>query len=264
MNESDLAGQPVDDGGRVGAPSAPVAAATLFGDRLALAERYADHLADTGISHGLIGPREVPRVWERHILNCAVITEVMAEGSSVVDIGSGAGLPGLCIALARPDLDVTLVEPMERRTTWLEAVVADLGLRNVSVRRARAEELHGHLVSDVVTARAVAPLEKLARLCLPLVRPGGRLVAMKGSSAEREIEEAMTVLRRLQASDARVRTCGGEVLEAPTTIVVVDKSQSAPSALSERLPGLQRGRGAEGERPSRARHRRPRRARGTA
>lgn len=211
-------------GEALAAPPAPASAARVFGDRLALAERYAAHLADTGISHGLIGPREVPRLWDRHILNCAVIAEVMAEGFSVIDVGSGAGLPGLCIALARPDLSVTLVEPMERRTTWLQTVIDDLGLENVTVRRGRAEELHGQIEADIVTARAVAALDKLARWCLPLVRPGGRLVAMKGSSAEREIEAATKVLRRLRAAGSSVQTCGAEVLEVPTTIVVVRKT----------------------------------------
>lgn len=231
MTDSGASSSDTEQGTTVGplpAPAAPPAAApaaaSVFGDRLDLAERYAAHLADTGISHGLIGPREVPRLWERHILNCAVIAEVMADGARVIDIGSGAGLPGLCIALARPDLQVVLVEPMERRTTWLETVISDLGLDNVTVRRARAEELHGQTEADVVTARAVAALDKLARWCLPLVRPGGQLVAMKGSSAEREIEDATTVLRRLRATDARVQTCGADVLEVPTTIVVVHKS----------------------------------------
>lgn len=205
------------------APPAPEAAGVVFEDRLPLAQRYADHLADTGISHGLIGPREVPRLWDRHILNCAVIAEVMPEGASVIDVGSGAGLPGLCIALARPDLRVTLVEPMERRTAWLESVCADLGLTTVTVVRARAEEVHGRLTADIVTARAVAALDKLARWCLPLVRPGGQLVAMKGSSAEREVTEASRVLRKLGAASTTVRQCGASVLETPTTVVVVDK-----------------------------------------
>lgn len=216
------------------APPAPEVAARVFTTRLDLAQRYAAHLADTGISHGLIGPREVPRLWERHILNCAVIAEVMPEGSQVVDVGSGAGLPGLCIAIARPDLQVTLVEPMERRTAWLEAVTGDLGLNNVTVRRARAEELHGELEADVVTARAVAALDKLARWCLPLVRPGGRLVAMKGSSAESEIAQAQNVLRRLGALASTVHTCGVDLLETPTTVVVVEKGAASSSRRSGR------------------------------
>lgn len=246
--------------GSVPAPAAPPAAATVFGDRLPLAERYAAHLADTGISHGLVGPREVPRLWERHILNCAVVAEVMALEARVIDVGSGAGLPGLCIALARPDLSITLVEPMERRTAWLEMVVADLGLDAVTVRRARAEEVHGELEVDIVTARAVAALDKLARWCLPLVRPGGRLVAMKGSSAEREITEARTVLRRLHATDASVRVCGADVLEVPTTVVVVEKSADVPAsaspASSTPASRSQRSRGRTGAKRSARRSRR--------
>lgn len=205
-------------------PPPPAEASAVFGANLPLAVRFAEHLADTGISHGLIGPREVPRLWERHILNCAVIAEVMPQGASVIDVGSGAGLPGIAIALARPDLTVTLVEPMERRTAWLDMVVTDLGLDRVTVRRARAEELHGELSAEVVTARAVAALDKLLRWCLPLVAPGGRVVAMKGSSAEREIDEAQKTLRRLSAAGVSIDICGRDVLETPTTVVVVEVS----------------------------------------
>lgn len=212
----------------VPAPPAPPSAVAVFGDRLPLAERYASHLADTGISHGLIGPREVPRLWERHILNCAVVAQAIPEGASVIDVGSGAGLPGLCIALARPAVSVTLVEPMERRTAWLTGVCADLRLDNVVVERARAEELHTRLTADVVTARAVAPLDKLARWCLPLVSPGGRLVAMKGSSAEREMTEAASTLRRLGGGSVSVQVCGEGVLSTPTTVVVVEKNVHGP------------------------------------
>ncbi len=204
-------------------PPAPPIADEVFGDRLPLARRYAEHLADTGTSHGLIGPREVPRLWERHILNCAVIAELMPDEASVIDVGSGAGLPGICIALARPDLRITLIEPMERRTAWLETVCRDLELTNVTVVRGRAEECHGRLSADVVTARAVAALDKLARWCLPLVRPGGHLVAMKGSSAEREVADATRVLRRLGAVSTTVQQCGASTLETPTTVVVVEK-----------------------------------------
>lgn len=194
----------------------------MFGERVELAGRFARHLADTGISHGLIGPREVPRLWDRHILNCAVIADEIESAASVIDVGSGAGLPGVALAIARPDLTMTLIEPMERRTAWLDMVIADLGL-DVTVVRARAEEMHGRLTADVVTARAVAPLERLARWCLPLLPVEGRLVAMKGSSAEREIDEARATVRRLGGGEPHIRRCGSQVLEDPTTVVVVDK-----------------------------------------
>lgn len=187
------------------------------------------HLADTGISHGLIGPREVPRLWDRHILNCAVIAEVMPQGARVMDVGSGAGLPGLCLAIVRPDLHVTLVEPMERRTAWLTMVSTDLGLDNVTVERARAEELHGRLVADVVTARAVAALDRLARWCMPLVAPGGHLVAMKGSSAEREVLDAAATVQRLGGVSSSVQVCGSALLDPPTTVVVIGKSTVLPA-----------------------------------
>jgi 16S rRNA (guanine527-N7)-methyltransferase len=166
----------------------------------------------------------VPRLWDRHILNCAVIADVIPADASVIDVGSGAGLPGLCLAIARPDLQVTLVEPMERRTDWLNAVRADLALANVRVVRARAEELHGELEAGVVTARAVAPLDKLARWCLPLVRSGGRLVAMKGSSAEREIAAAERTMRRLGGAPPRIEICGAVLLSEPTRVVIVEKT----------------------------------------
>ena len=212
----------------------------VFGDRLALALRYATHLADTGISHGLIGPREVDRLWDRHILNCAVVAEAIPQGAAVIDVGSGAGLPGLCLAIARPDLSVTLVEPMERRTAWLRSVCDDLGLDTVTIERARAEELHGRVTADVVTARAVAALDKLARWCLPLVARGGRLVAMKGSSAQAEIIDAEATLRRLGGANPSIRLCGSGIVEPPTPVVVVEKT-ARPMAGGQRRSKPSRG-----------------------
>jgi 16S rRNA (guanine527-N7)-methyltransferase len=200
-------------------PAAPSGAAVVFGARMPLAEAFAAELADTGVSHGLIGPREVPRLWDRHLLNCAVIEDSFPAHARVVDVGSGAGLPGLALAVARPDLDVHLVEPMLRRTTWLAGVVDRLGLDGVTVHRGRAEELAGRLAAPWVTARAVAPLEKLARWCVPLLGPGGTLVAMKGRSAEEELAEAREALERLGLSTAVVTTHGEGVVDEPVLTV---------------------------------------------
>ncbi|WP_377639381.1 16S rRNA (guanine(527)-N(7))-methyltransferase RsmG [Oryzobacter terrae] len=209
-------------------PAAPPGAAGLFGDRFDLAERFTAILADTGVSHGLIGPREVPRLWERHVLNCAVIADGFAQGSSLVDVGSGAGLPGVALAVVRPDLEVHLVEPMLRRTTWLESVVADLGLGNVTVHRGRAEELAGVLSAPYVTARAVARLDKLARWCVPLLAEGGTLVAMKGRSAAEELEEDRRSLERLGLLDATVTEHGGDLLDEPVLTVDLRFRPAAP------------------------------------
>ncbi|MCI9888377.1 16S rRNA (guanine(527)-N(7))-methyltransferase RsmG [Micrococcales bacterium 31B] len=194
------------------------AAAEIFGDRLALVERFVDHLCTSGIERGLVGPREVPRMWQRHVLGCGVFHELIRPDARVCDVGSGAGLPGLVLALARPDLRVTLVEPMDRRTTWLAEVADDLGV-SVEIVRARAEELHGQRTFDVVTARAVAALDKLSRWCLPLVASSGELLAMKGRSAEAEVDAAAKVLRKFKVSSAEVLTCDANGLEQPTTIV---------------------------------------------
>lgn len=189
--------------------------------RLPLIEAYAASLATDGVIRGLIGPREVPRLWDRHILNCAVLGELLPQGASVCDIGSGAGLPGLVLAIARPDLQLTLVEPLLRRTTYLDEIVESLGLDNVTVLRGRAEELHGKQRFDVVTSRAVAPLERLLRWSMPLVAPEGALVALKGSSITEEIEEARPVLSRLGCASPEVLPVGVEVLDVHTQAVRV-------------------------------------------
>lgn len=194
------------------------AAQVVFGDRLADAHRYVDLLATSGIERGLIGPREVPRLWSRHVLNCAVVAELIAGDSTVIDIGSGAGLPGIPIALARPDLVVTLVEPLDRRCRWLHEVIDDLGLP-VTVVRARAQEAVGVLdPADVVTARAVAPLAKLARLALPLCRPDGIVLALKGRSVQDEIAAGAGTLRSERVT-ATILTAGQDLLTDPTTVV---------------------------------------------
>ena len=195
-------------------------------DRLPLVERYVEWLAGAGIERGLIGPREVPRLWERHVLNSAVVGEWVPTAVRVADIGSGAGLPGLVLALARPDLDVTLVEPLLRRARFLEEVVADLGLP-VRVLRARAEELHGVESFEVVTSRAVAPLDRLAAWCMPLVVTGGAMVALKGASVVDEVEEHWADLRRRGTAAPEVRALGAEVLEWPTWAVRVSWAEEA-------------------------------------
>ena len=165
-------------------------AARIFGDNLARAERYHDLLATTGTTRGFIGPRETPKLWDRHILNCAVLGEAIAAGLTVADIGSGAGLPGIPLAIARPDLTIYLVEPLLKRSTFLTEVVHELGLENVTVIRGRAEEREVKAtlgLVDVVTSRAVAPLGKLAGWSLPLVKPGGHMLAMKGASVYDEL-----------------------------------------------------------------------------
>ena len=193
-----------------------------FGERLPLAERYAEILATAGVQRGLIGPREVDRLWDRHLLNCAAPVVRVPENATVADVGAGAGLPGLVWAIARPDLHVTLIEPLLRRATFLEEVSEELGLDNVAVLRARAEEVSEKY--DVVTARAVAALDKLARWCMPLVKPGGLLLALKGRSAADEVESARATLKRLKAGDIVVATYGQDWgLEVPTTVVEVQR-----------------------------------------
>jgi 16S rRNA (guanine527-N7)-methyltransferase len=203
------------------------AAEKIFGERLGLAERYVEHLATSGTERGLIGPREIPRLWSRHVLNCAVIESEIAQGSHVADVGSGAGLPGLCLAIARPDLELTLIEPLERRVIWLQEVVDDLGLDNVTVMRTRAELAVGLVKADVVTARAVSALSNLAGLTIPLLDGEGEVVAIKGRSAADEIQKAAKAIRKLGGIQTSVVTVGQDLLEEPTTVVriVVKKSQ---------------------------------------
>lgn len=197
----------------------PPHAAGVFASRLPLAEAYAQILATDGVVKGVIGPREVPRIWDRHIMNSAVVVPRVDQSSTVADVGSGAGLPGLVWAIARPDLRVTLIEPLLRRTAFLDDVVARLELDNVEVLRARAEDVRQ--IYDVVTARAVAALDKLGRWCLPLVRPGGVLLALKGRTAREEITTATATLHRLGATSIVVATyANGDV---PTTVVEVTR-----------------------------------------
>ena len=224
------------------APDAPSAATVVFGDRLPLAERFAAILADTGVSHGLIGPREVPILWERHILNCAVAQDSFPEQAEVVDVGSGAGLPGLALAIARPDLHLHLVEPMLRRTTWLGDTIEALGLDNCTVHRGRAEEFHGVLSVPWATARAVARIDKLARWTFPLLSEGGTLVALKGSSAQEELDAAAPLLRRLGMTGAEVRSHGAALLEVPTITLEISVGAGVPRRRKQGKPSRRSGR----------------------
>ncbi|WP_036461585.1 16S rRNA (guanine(527)-N(7))-methyltransferase RsmG [Mycobacterium sp. 141] len=200
----------------------PEVAADLFGDRVEVAERYTAILAGAGVEWGLIGPREIDRLWERHVLNSAAVGELLIEGERIADIGSGAGLPGIPLALARPDVTVTLIEPLLRRSEFLREVIAELDL-DVAVVRGRAEDRVvrnevGEM--DVVTSRAVASLDKLSRWGMPLLRADGRMLAIKGERAEVEIEEHRRVMRSVGAVDARVVRCGATYLNPPATVVV--------------------------------------------
>ncbi|MDO5511508.1 16S rRNA (guanine(527)-N(7))-methyltransferase RsmG [Corynebacterium sp.] len=198
-------------------------AQAVFGERLPLAEAYHESLATIGATRGFIGPREVDRLWERHILNCAVIGEVMEHGARVADVGSGAGLPGIPLAIARPDLDITLIEPLLKRSVYLQEVVDKLGLPNVTVIRARAEDQPLDEPVDIVTSRAVAPLGKLAGWSLPLVRQGGEMIAMKGSSVGEELERDAAVIRKAGGGRASISTVGQAHLAEPTTIIRIPR-----------------------------------------
>jgi 16S rRNA (guanine527-N7)-methyltransferase len=199
----------------------------VFGDGASVAIKFAALLADHGVERGLIGPREVERLWDRHLFNSGVLAELVPPNCRVVDVGSGAGLPGIPLAIARPDIRLSLLEPMARRVAWLQEVVDTLGLE-VEVVRGRAEEPEARRRlggSDIVTARAVAPLERLAKWCLPLLRPGGQLLALKGASAAEELERDEAAVAKAGGSRQWVATCGAEVLEVPTTVVVVERDE---------------------------------------
>jgi 16S rRNA (guanine527-N7)-methyltransferase len=217
-------------------PPTPVAASGVFGSRLEVAEEYVRLLASDGTERGLLGPREIPRLWDRHLLNCAALSGLIPPDASVVDLGSGAGLPGVVLAICRPDVEMTLVEPLLRRSTFLDEVVAGLELTNVTVRRCRAEELAGHARFDVVTSRALAPLDRLLRWSLPLVAPGGVVLAIKGAQAEDEVAALALSAEARELVSVRRITPGalpafrdGENL-VPTTVVRVE------SALARDVP----------------------------
>ncbi|QSB07119.1 16S rRNA (guanine(527)-N(7))-methyltransferase RsmG [Natronoglycomyces albus] len=200
-------------------------------ERMQQVEDYVGLLATEGMTRGLLGPREVPRLWDRHVLNCAVVGELIERESDVIDVGSGAGLPGIPLALARPDLWVTLVEPMQRRVAFLEEVVQTLGIPNVEVVRARAEEVFPQGRADVAVSRAVAPLGKLARWCLPLVRKGssrpfaepGTMLAIKGRSVIEEANREARNVRKAGGGDIEILTCGETILDEVTTVARIDR-----------------------------------------
>ena len=196
----------------------PAAAADLFGPQLEVARSFTRNLADQGEIRGLIGPLELPRLWSRHILNCAIVAPLLRPGL-VGDVGSGAGLPGLVLAIARPDVSFVLIEPMERRVAWLNDQVEALGLTNTTVLRARAEDVRLETPLDQVTARAVSAFRTLIPLTAPLLRPGGEMVLMKGAGAQAEIDAGAKAIRKYRLSDVEVITLGEGVLQEVTRVI---------------------------------------------
>lgn len=218
--------KPSDSEQQPDAIETPAVAAEIFGENLDKAIAYHRSLATTGSERGFIGPREVPRLWDRHILNCAVIGEAMPAGTTVADIGSGAGLPGIPLALARPDLKITLIEPLLKRSVYLGEIKAELGLDNVTVIRGRAEEkaVRAELGKvDVVTSRAVAPLGRLVGWSLPLARVGGAMIAMKGSSVAEEIERDAAEIKRHGGGASEILRVGESLLAEPTTLIRIPR-----------------------------------------
>jgi 16S rRNA (guanine527-N7)-methyltransferase len=218
----------------------PAAAVEVFGEALEKANQFAMLLATEGVTRGLIGPRETSRLWDRHLLNCAVIAELLPDSGELVDIGSGAGLPGIVLALMKPKLNVVLLEPMLRRAAFLQECTESLGMSNASVLRGRAEELTGKVRADVVTARAVAPLDKLAGWAAGLLRPGGTILAIKGQSAEEEVKAARPVLSRLGARTTEILHVGRDKVVPMTTVVrvVISGGREEQAGAYRRRPGM--------------------------
>ncbi len=233
-------------------------AAGVFGAALPTAERFAELLTGPGVVQGVVGPAEAERIWDRHLLNCAAVARLIPARCSLVDVGSGAGLPGIVLAMLVPGARVTLLEAMARRVAFLEQCVVELGLANAHPMRGRAEDLAGQLMADVAVSRAVAPLDRLAGLCVGLVRPGGRVLAIKGASAESELTKARPVLARLGVTDARVSEVVGADAAATATVVsfttpdrrISEHSGRSDARRSGGKPGGQVGRGAAGRGPA--------------
>ena len=196
----------------------PAAAVAIFGDQIDQARSFAQTLAGDSDELGLLGPRELDKLWSRHILNSAVVEELVRPGDKVADVGSGAGLPGIPMAIARPGAEFVLIEPMERRSNWMLEVVEHLGLKNVRVLRSRAEDVTEQDF-DIVTARAVAALDKLLKMCVPLLKPGGALIALKGSKAAEEIANSKKLEKKLGISRFEILVCGEKFLPEPTSVV---------------------------------------------
>jgi 16S rRNA (guanine527-N7)-methyltransferase len=219
----------------------PPVAADVFGEALGKAHQFAVLLATEGVTRGLIGPREASRLWDRHLLNCGVVAELLPDTGELVDIGSGAGLPGIVLALMKPKLDVVLLEPMLRRVAFLRECTELLGMQNASVVRGRAEELSGQIRADMVTARAVAPLDKLVGWAAGLLRPGGTILAIKGQSAEEEVMAAQPVLSRLGARTTEILHVGHDKVEPMTTVVRVvmsGRGREEQAGAHRRRPGV--------------------------
>lgn len=197
--------------------SEPSSAARIFGNGIDKARAYAAALVRDGETLGLLGPREYPRLWTRHILNSAVVAELVPAGATVADVGSGAGLPGIPMAIAQPEAQFTLIEPMERRSTWLKEQVDELGLTNVKVLRARAEEVGE--VFDIVTARAVKALPQLLQMCVPMTKNGGEIIALKGEKAAEEIEDSKRLVKKLKLESFEIVLTGAQFLAEPTRVV---------------------------------------------
>lgn len=229
-------------------PVPPEVARLVFGSVLPTALAYAELLAGVGVERGLLGPAEAARIWDRHLLNCAVVAELVPPACELVDIGSGSGLPGVVLGMLLPHVNVILVEATARRTAFLVECVRHLGLGNVEVRRGRAEEMAGRLSADVVTARAVARLDRLAVLAAGVTKPGGLVLALKGASAAQELAEAGPVLRRLGAREAEIVTAGVGVVRQPTTVVRFRTHREAHvSGRSRREGGAARRAGRQGQ-----------------